>query len=224
MRTLIALLALMVAPLTIEQRPRDPNPITVTGPVGFAPGDSLVYGLSWVPANPCHCTGYTLTVTAGATNGVWSGLPTNLAVAGSSDSFTASATPWDSVTFTAVVFATNGAVLSKNASSVSWKVRHLPVAPGPITVDSSKTVIGMLVEPPTATVAIGGTVQLCAYPQFYGGAVATRSQDAALCDPLRLSTWAAASPTQQAHADSLCFLWTSSAGAATVTSEVCPQT
>jgi hypothetical protein len=140
------------------------TPITFAYVLARAPGDSLTYVLGWTPG--ARATGYVVTVAASATNGAWNGLPVKQAVTTTSITFTASAMPWDSVTFTATIYSTAGGLQSRTALVGNWKTTRLPGPPGGLTVDSSRalSILRLDIRPPIATLpGIGVTQQLCAF-------------------------------------------------------------
>src|SRR5437660_7586436 len=167
-----------------------PGGITVTGPVGFSPMGPLTYGRAWGAAQ--QATSYRVSVAATATNGAWSGLPTQAPVlTGTSFSFTVSAVPWDTVTFTATVESVDRIGPTGKTVSTTWKAVHRAGAPGPIVVDSSKA-IGVLVKPDSSLLFLGATRVTCAFLQFASGAVSEFTGDRASCDTLYTRTVPAA--------------------------------
>jgi len=203
--------------------PNPPGPIIV-GPLGLvAAGDTLVYTIRWGAG--ARATSYDITRSVAATNGIWSvvgdsqaGSPSRSNVAFGTLLFPTSfsytfptlahrmwiaAVPWDSATFTVSVASRNSVGVSAPVST-SWRVLRRPGVPGPIVVDSSLVVIGMLlVSPP---LQVGHTACLCTFAQFQDGAVATQAGSQCARNPL----WKAPSAVQQAHTDSMTFVWTSS--------------
>jgi hypothetical protein len=217
--------------------------MTVEGPMGMVPGDTIAYSISWtapvvVAGVSGAATSYTLTLTASATNGVWSvvadsnlvagkwttgsgtgPMPTNINVTTLYVKSWLSAIPWDSATFTASLVARNAAGTSSPATA-TWKVAHKrlpPGTPGTPTIDSSVTVTGMLVFPQTNSLLLGSSRTLCSFQQFSSGAVTEWTADKASCDSLYTKYVSSAArglvtPAQQAHTDSLtktCVSWTS---------------
>jgi len=214
--------------------------LTVNGPMGMVAGDTVAYTVSWtapvvVAGLTSAATSYTLTFSASATNGTWtvvadsnlpagkwtsgSGtgpMPTNVNVTTLNVKSWLTAIPWDSATFTVSLIARNSAG-SSSPAVVTWKVKHKifpPGTPGNTTVDSSVTVVGLLVAPPTINLAVGSSAQLCAYYQMLSGHVAMRSQDALSCQTdyaTRFSVFQrAVTPQEQVWADGRCQRWTSS--------------
>lgn len=147
--------------------PEAPGQVLVDRPIPLAfasfklaPGDTLVYNLSWGAG--ARATGYLLTMTA--TGAGWGGLPSNLAIVGTTTQVKAiNTTAWDTVTFRAVVRSTNSKGTSKDSSFVSWKVQRGPGAPGPITVDSSLIQLSLFIKPDSVQVFTTQSVQLCCY-------------------------------------------------------------
>src|SRR6266550_6290255 len=251
-RQLLAALFLLAVgrPVTmgeaIQLLPPDmPGPI-VKGPTGnVAAGDTLVYTISWGPGARATSYNYRLAVTA--TNGSW------MVVADSNGSgkwptatntsqngigtvpVTANVTflvvktwlaavPWDSASFTASVSSQNAAGTSASVST-TWRVMRKPGSPGPITVDSSLIMTGVLVAPPSASLALNASRTICAFQRFGNGAVTQWTADKPGCDSLYLTYVPAPARTlvlaaQQAHTDSLtktCVTWTSSTAAVGLT-------
>lgn len=184
----VRVLALVLVLACIGAKP--PNPLTpmtipdapimgVSGPVGYAPGDSLAYTIRCASPRAVSCT---VTVTASATNGTWTGLPTAAAMPspGFAATFTAIAIPWDSATFTATGTATNAAGTS-GTGSVSWRVKRKPGVPI-FTVDSGATILNLRVEPNPVFLPAGGTRQLCPLITFVNGAVALLTSYQTVCD------------------------------------------
>jgi hypothetical protein len=247
-RALVPLL-LVIAPLIdAGQLPPDaPGPV-VTGPSGIvAAGDTLIYTISWGAGARATSYDYAMSVTS--TNGAWSvvadsngsgkwtnasfvgigSLPITPPVTGSGFGYTflktwLSAIPWDSATFTVAVNSRNAAGTSA-AVSASWKVTRKPGVPGPIKVDSSLVVTGMLVLPNTVNLALGGSRIQCAFKQFGNGAITEWTADKASCDSIYVAYVPAAArglvtPAQQAHTDSVsltCVTWNSSSPAVSIT-------
>jgi len=178
----------------------------------MALGDTLSYGLSWPVGK--GATGYLVTVRASATNGTWSGLPTNAAVSGLATTFKASAIPWDSVTFTWVTKSTNTAGVSKDSLVVIWTKKRLPSAPPSGTVDSTGAV-GTLTLPGAFILAVGQSRVVCAFKQFSNGAIAQWTVARQACDSIYMNyvpqvNRQLVSAGQQAHTDSLavtCVTW-----------------
>jgi len=210
--------ALLVATL-LGCTPADAAPkLRVSGLVGLAPGDSLTYTLRWTAA--ARATGYLVRLSASGTNGTWSAtgfqsgavpLPASGPTNGLSLQFTAIATPWDSATFTATVESVDAIGPTGKTSSVSWKVKRRAGPPGPVTVDSSLIITGLMIQPHSLTVAPNTLSEpLCPFIRFANGAVAIGTGDRDLCAP-HLAGFAAelarVSPAQQALADSICITW-----------------
>ena len=197
----------------------------VSGPTGdlIAPGDSLSYSLSWGAAQ--RATSYLVTVTAAGTNGTWTGLPSSQAVlSGTTLAFKAISLAWDSATFTATVQSVDAVGPTGKTSTVSWRVRRRATAPGPITVDSSLVITGMIVTPNNAVLVVGDSRQFCAFQQFKDSAVAIPGYQVLQgCLPSYTSLGRRApSAQQQAIADTACIAWSSSnTKVVTVTTAVC---
>src|SRR5437899_1572224 len=241
MNRLLALLSLLVG--CSHANAADSIRLTVEGPMGMVAGDTLAYTISWtapvvVAGVSSAATGYSLTLSATSTNGAWTVVADSNAAVGKFTSSAGplpntanvtslalkmwlSAIPWDSATFTATLVARNSGGSSSPATA-TWKVRHKifpPGTPGTPTVDSSITVVGVLVLPNPATIALGAQRTECAFQQFVNGAVSEWSRDKAACDSIyttRVSASARSlvSPAQQSHTDSIaltCVSWMSSA-------------
>ena len=202
--------------------------VRVSGPTGdlIAPGDSLSYGLSWGAAQ--RATSYLVTVSASATNGTWTGLPSSQAVlSGTTLSFKAVSLAWDSATFTAVVQSVDAVGPTGKTSTVSWRVRRRATAPGPITVDSSLVITGIIVAPHDTVLVVGASLQFCAFLQFKDSAVANPGYQVLRgCLPSYVALGRRApSAQQQAVADTACVVWSSSdTKVATITTTTCSST
>src|SRR5437773_705762 len=210
--------------------PDAPGPI-VKGPTGkVAAGDTLVYTISWGPGARATSYNYRLAVTA--TNGSWTTardsnstgtfginlpLPDVRVVTPTLIKTWLTAIPWDSATFTVSVSSQNAAGTSATVAT-TWKVLRKPGPPGPPTVDSSLIVTGILVRPPTVSLALGASRLACAFQQFGNGAVTRWTADRAACDSIYVAYIPASarnlvSAVQQAPTDSTiktCVTWASS--------------
>lgn len=174
-----------------------------------AGGDSLRYRLAWGPAR--GATGYEVVVRPVAhTTAGWSGLPANQLVTTTDLIFTAINTTYDSVRFRAVVWSRRGTERSRDSSYVEWSVRRALGAPGPITVDSSMVITGMILAPqgtPTLELAQGDTQLFCALLRFGDGAVAWRATSApeAQCETFARQLGGIPTTLQQSTADAQCI-------------------
>ncbi len=234
-RYLTLLLGLLALPAAMREAtqllpPDAPGPI-VKGPTGnVAAGDTLIYTISWGPGARATSYNYRLAVTA--TNGTWTTakdsnstgmfginlpLPDVRSVTPPLLKTWLSAIPWDSATFTVSVSSQNAAGTSATVST-TWKVLRKPGVPGPPVVDSSLIVTGVLVRPPTVSLALGASRLACAFQQFGNGAVTRWTADRAACDSIYTAYISATarnlvSTVQQAHTDSTvktCVTWASS--------------
>lgn len=193
-------------------RAEDPHDLALAL-VSALPGDTVRVGVAWGAAS--RATGYRVSVAATQTNGTWSGLPANLAVTTLSTVFAGIAIPWDSVTFTATVESVDNLGPTGKTVSGTIKLRKRAGAPGPITWDTTVTVVGVLVQPNTATMTLGSSRTLCGFKTFASGHVALKSADRALCDSIYQRTVTPAerlvSLAEQQHEDGACWAWSSSA-------------
>jgi hypothetical protein len=169
-------------------------PVGALSTPAMAPGDTFT--VTWT-GSATHASGFLVSATATATNGTWNGLPTNRVVAAPSGTAsivtTLSAIPWDSVTLTFTVYATNGALQSASPWTGSKTVRRRPGTPtGSL---DTVTVIGLLVRPDTVRfTAAGQTRQVCPFIQFATGqiAVAAGGTYHRLCDSVAVRVFTAA--------------------------------
>lgn len=189
-----------------------------------APGDSLKIGVNWGGA--ARATGYRITVVATGTNGSWTGLPSVQSNVTTSLQFTAVNVAWDSVTFTATVESVDAVgPTGKTSLSAPLKLKRRAGAPGPVTFDTTLTIIGARILPDSVTVRPNEVVQFCALVQFLNGMYALRAVDQGQpeCATMYLSMIPAGqrlvSATQQARADSVCFEWSATGG--TIEQEAC---
>ena len=185
-----------------------------------AAGDTAKLFVSWTAAS--RATGATLTILVTASNGTWTGVPTGLTVAaGGSQTIAVNSATADSATFQACMASTGATGTSpKQACSLTrqWK---RTLQPPVVSLDS---VVGLIVAPNPSSLAVGSTVQLCAYYSFQSGHVAMRTQDGASCAAdysARFSVFQkAVTNTEQLQVDAACQRWQSSAPTiATVTTE-----
>jgi hypothetical protein len=229
-----------LAPPAADSLPLPPGPIVVGKKGVVVSGDTLVYTISWGPG--ARATSYDVTRSVGATNGTWtvvadsqSGAPKNIGAVPLPNTFSytrttlshrmwVAAVPWDSATFTITVVSRNAIGVSAPVST-SWKVSRKPGLPGPITIDSSLTVIGMLVQPKPVNLALGSSRIMCAFQTFGNGAIAQFTPDKPSCDSIYVHYVPVAarqlvSAAQQAHTDSIaktCVTWTTDAPGTTLT-------
>lgn len=200
------LVATLMACTSAGAAPKEP-----TLRVLAAPGDSLRIGVAWGAAT--RATGYRLTVAATRTNGTWTGLPANLPVTGLTSTFTAVNAVWDSVTFTATVESVDAIGPTGKTVSGQLGLRRRAGTPGPITFDTSATVVGVITRPLVVDMALGESRILCGFKVFASGAVAMRSQDAPACDSIYVRYVPAAnrlvSAAEQIHEDAQCWTWSS---------------
>lgn len=175
MLAFLAFLVLMPACSAVEKvkdrlGPESPGPIDVgehhtlvysaVMSNATAPGDTLVYPLTWGAA--ARATGYRITVTATGTG--WTGLPSNFQVTTPSYQLRAiNTTTWDSTTFTATVYAYNAVKQNNTPATTTWKAQRGPGSPGPILVDSSLIQLSMFFKPDNVKLEYGGAVQFCAF-------------------------------------------------------------
>lgn len=177
-----------------------------------APGDTMPMGLNWGSA--ARATSYRVTVVASATNGTWAGLPNGTTASTTRLTWTASAVPWDSVTFTGTVESVDALGPTGKTAVGTMKLRKRAGAPGPVTFDTV-TNIGTLVLPPSNSIQLGQVRTVCAVKQYSTGAIAQFTADKVACDSLyqRLVPAGArvlVTPAIQAHTDSLtktCVTW-----------------
>lgn len=234
-----------LAPPVVDSLPLPPGPIVVgkKGTVAIA-GDTLPYTISWGPG--ARATSYNVTTSVTGTNGAWSVVRDSNTSSIANGSWPATnglgalpqtsnvtftvlktwiaATPWDSATFTVSV-ASKNAIGVSSAVSTTWKVSRKPGVPGPITIDSSLTVIGILVQPKPVNIFLGSSRIMCAFSTFGNGAVAQHTVDKPSCDSIYVKYVPVAARTlvnaaQQAHTDSTsktCVTWATDAPATALT-------
>ena len=229
---LVLLLAAFTTPAPVQLDAPDPPGPIVVGKKGKAvtAGDTLQYTVSWGPG--ARATSYGVTWSVAATNGAWSvvadsnasgrwitgngigAFPQTSNVTFLNLKSWIAALPWDSATFTVRVVSKN-AIGTSAPVSASWQVRRVPGPPGPITIDSSLIVIGVLVKPDSVGLFLGGSRIMCEFSRFGNGAIAQRTIDRPSCDSIYTKYIPAAARAvsigQQAHMDSLaksCVTWT----------------
>lgn len=199
-------------------RAEDPHDLAMGLVSSAAPGDTIRVGVAWGAAS--RATSYKVTVNASKTNGLWSGFPLNLTVTAPSVStvFTAIAIPWDSVSFTATVESVDNLGPTGKTVTGVLALRKRAGAPGPITWDTTVTVVGVQVQPNAASMLLGASRTLCGFKAFASGHVAMKSADRALCDSVYQRTVPASARlvnvAEQQHEDGACYTWSSSAPAA----------
>lgn len=213
----IALLALLIActPASAEPRPKVPRPDAIV----TAAGDTAKLFASWPIVRAA--TGYLVTGTVTASNGTWTGIPTNLSQTARTVAITAISTTADSGTFVVCVRAFHASDTSAAGCSAP-KVWRRRLVPPTVTIDS---VIGFLVKPDTVRLGFGATVAFCPFAVFRGDTVALLARYGA--DPgcqaedakLRAAGRARPRFAQQAVADSLCPVWQATGG--TITPDPC---
>lgn len=221
-----------LAPPVADSLPSSPGPIVVGKKGIVVSGDTLIYTITWGPG--ARATSYDVTRSVASTNGVWavvadsqSGGAKSVGSVPFPNTFSYTRTtlshrmwiaaiPWDSATFTVSIASRNSVGVSA-AVSVSWKVARKPGPPGPITIDSSLIVIGLLTRPSTASIVLGDSRIFCAFQQFGDGAVAQWTVTKPSCDSIYVAYVPLAQrqkvrAPQQAHTDSLsktCVTWAS---------------
>src|SRR6266550_3693671 len=176
-----------LAPSAADSLPLPPGPIVVGKKGLVVAGDTLVYTISWGPG--ARATSYDVTRNVRASNGIWNVVAdsqsgaarsTGLLLLPQTFSYTQpvlshrmwlAAVPWDSATFTVSIVSRNSNGVSPTASTATWTVKRRPGPPGPIVVDSSAIVIGILNRPSTAALAMGSSRVSCAFQQFGNGAI-----------------------------------------------------
>jgi len=226
-------------PPPVDSLPRPPGPIVVGKKGIVVAGDTLVYTISWGPG--ARATSYDVTRSVSASNGTWtvvadsqSGGVKNSGAVPLPNTFSyvrttlshrmwLAAVPWDSATFTVTVVSRNAVGVSTPVST-SWSVKRKPGPPGPITVDSSLIVAGILVQPKPVNLFIGSSRIMCAFQTFGNGAIAQFTPDKPSCDSIYVRTVPLAarqlvSAAQQAHTDSIaktCVTWSTDAPATAV--------
>ncbi len=230
-------------PSAFDSLPSAPGPIIVGKKGVVIAGDTLVYTISWGPG--ARATSYDVTRSVTATNGTWSivadsqsggakftaaigtlPLPHTFSYTRTtlSHKMWVAATPWDSATFTVSIVSRNSVGVS-SAVSASWTVKRKPGPPGPITIDSSLTIIGIRILPDSVKLLAGASIQFCGIVRFANGAYALRAIDklsAECVNDYQQSIPVAqriVSPSQQARADSVCVLWSATGG--TIDQEPC---
>jgi len=217
-------------PPPADSLPLPPGPIIVGKKGLVTAGDTLLYTITWGPG--ARATSYDVTRSVSASNGTWTvvadsqsgGAKVNGAVLlPNTFSYTRTtlshrmwlaAIPWDSATFTVTIVSRN-AIGTSSPVSTSWKVSRKPGPPGPITVDSSAIVIGVLVLPDNQTIGLGQFRLECGFQQFGDGAVTQWTAWKSSCDSIYatyvpLAARTKVKPSQQAHTDSLsrtCVVW-----------------
>lgn len=230
---LIGILAIAVAAMPL-QSPTGFHKVTVKGPHGrlIAPRDTLNYVLRWGKAT--NATGYRVSVTASGSPlpSTTSGLPNNAVVLDTTISFSASNLTYDSLSFTATVFATRGNRTGATPATGSWFIVKLPGTPGPVKVDSSAVPpplasLETSVTPNALVLGVSNSATACAYFKFSTGVVALQSADAPVCGTDYNSRYTAlqriVDPVTQAWVDTRCVQWSSgNSNIATVTSSACP--
>lgn len=223
-----------------DSLPLPPGPIIVGKKGIVTAGDTLVYTISWGPG--ARATSYDVTRSVSATNGTWTvvadsqvGLPKATGAVPLPNTFSytrttlshrmwLTAVPWDSAAFTVTITSRNAVGISTPVST-SWSVKRKPGPPGPITVDSSLIVIGILVQPKPVNIFLGSSRIMCAFSTFGNGAVAQHTVDKPNCDSVYVKYVPVAArmlvnATQQAHTDSTsktCVTWATDAPATAVT-------
>lgn len=226
--------------VSADSLPLPPGPVVVGKKGIVAAGDTLVYTISWGPG--ARATSYNTSMTVTSTNGVWTvvadsngsgrwvtGNGIGLLPASGNVTFTnlktwITAVPWDSATFTVSVSSKNAVGVSTPVST-SWKVSRKPGPPGPITIDSSLIVVGVLVQPKPVDIFLGQSRIMCAFSTFGNGAVAQHTVDKPSCDSIYVRTVPATARAlvtvaQQAHTDSTsktCVTWATDAPMTAVT-------
>lgn len=223
-----------VTVLAPVELPDPPGPV-VSGKKGnVTAGDTLPYTITWGPG--ARATSYNVTLTVSTTNGTWSivadsnssgkwttgngvgALPQTANVTGTSLKTWVASIPWDSASFVVSVASKNAAGTSA-AVSASWKVARKPGVPGPITVDSSLIVTGLLVKPDTNSIQLGTSRVVCNFFRFGNGAVTQMTAFKSSCDSIYTKYVPTAMRTlvksaQQLQTDSIaksCVTWSSSA-------------
>lgn len=224
----------LVRPAVDTGVPDAPGPV-VSGKKGnVTAGDTLPYTVSWGPAK--GATTYVVQYVVGTTNGTWfvvadsnasgkwttgngvTGFPATSTITTTSLKSWFSSIPWDSATFTAIVAGKNSAGTGPSVQT-SWTVKRKPGAPGPIVVDSSLIVIGLLVKPDTSNLQLGTSRVICGFYRYGNGAVAEMTAFKSSCDSIYVKYVPVGmrnlkSAAQQAQTDSIaksCMTWASSA-------------
>jgi hypothetical protein len=230
---LLAVLAPACKPASADERravdlPDAPGPVVVGKKGKIAAGDTLVYTVSWGPG--ARATSYDVRYTVAATNGAWAvvadsngsgkwttgngvgGLPTLSNVTLTTLKTWMAAIPWDSASFTVSVTSRNASGVSTPVST-TWKVQRKPGLPGPIVIDSS-AVIGAAIIPAALTLNLASADTLCAVKLYQSGHAALKTVDAGPCAAAYATLPAsmrAVTAWEQAHEDSACWSWSSSA-------------
>lgn len=235
-------LGIFSLPIVSQFAPDQPGPIIVGKKGVVVAGDTLVYTISWGPG--ARATSYDVTRSVASSNGTWtvvadsqSGGAKSLGSVPLPNTFSytrttlshrmwVAATPWDSATFTVTVASRNSIGVSTPVSA-TWTVKRKPGVPGPITIDSSLQIIGLRILPDSARIPQFGSVQFCGIVRFANGAYVLRAGDADApeCVTAYQGTIPAAqrvvSLGQQARADSVCLVWSTTDTAGSITPEPC---
>lgn len=121
-----------------------------------AVGDTAKIFVGWQAAN--RATGYLVSATVTATNGTWTGLPTDAPTSGTASVITATSAIADSARFTVCVKSTNGVTSSTATCSASAGWRRKLQPPGSVQIDSITLglvpVASVEVTPATATLVL----------------------------------------------------------------------
>lgn len=180
--------------------PAKSPPVTVEANISES-GDTLSYILRW--GHAASTSSYLVTVVASGTpvGTATSGLPSAQSVTDTTIKFTAINLTFDSLSFTATVFADRGALQDSTPATVTWHYVKRPGVPGPIIVDSTASPVilfagldvhaghfgdeNFYLRPvPGAPLYQGGervAITVCSYFKFSDGTVAMRTQDARYC-------------------------------------------
>lgn len=249
MKPLLMALGLMAfsIPVVSQFAPDPPGPLVVGKKGVVVAGDTLTYTISWGPG--ARATSYTVATGVAGTNGTWTAvrdsngsgswvvgngvgpLPVSANVTFTSVKTWVAASPWDSATFTVTVVSRNAIGISAPVTA-TWKVSRKPGVPGPITIDSSLLIVGVRILPDSVRVQQFQTVQFCGLVRFANGAYALRAIDRDIdspeCPVLYQQTIAPAlrvvSAAQQARADSVCILWSTTDPTGSIVPEPCVGT
>jgi hypothetical protein len=182
----------------------------------MALGDTARISFHWPAVT--KATGYTYTITAIATNGTWTGLPTAAVTASTSGTALATSATADTAVFQLCATATGPAGSSAVGCSTgvanagnTWR-RKLGT-PQPV-LDS--VTVSIVPNPVNVTLAAARIV--CAFPGFKDGQVGERTADKAACDSLYQGYFLTSTrhPTapEQAFADSATWGWSTANPAA----------
>lgn len=210
----LSLAALVLVALSCTPANADPGPKRGAPPgltLAVALGDTARGFFSYTAG--ARATGALVTVKqVSFPASTWVGLPTDVVrPAAGAFAFVATNATADSADLTPCVIWTNASGQSPEVCGTSRRWRR-PPGTGTVGWDSLK----VSVRPDTATVWLGAGRTLCGFKQFLpSGRIAVRTADRPSCDSIaaRFFTPAqlAVTAAEQAHADSACYTWASSA-------------